>query len=374
MRYVDRDLDCNAPTMFELTDRAVGALSVIKRGLPPCGRIGEGLGFAVRAAFTHFRGHVDGWLDIDRDVAGTLADRIKVQRPEFVFAALTGIDKSSHSTGHASPQVNKAMKIVDETVAMVRANAERDGTWDAVSLWIVSDHGHSPVHHHDDLASVLRAEGVKTLAHPWAFGGAHHAAVMVSGNAMAHLYFDVGLTQRPFWNGLTTRSQEHIDALLRRPSVDIAVVPHSATHSAVRTRDRGDATIVRSNGHFSYHPQSGDPLGIGELDRVSADAAFDATRDCDYPDSVVQIAHLAGSARSGDVILSAARDWDFRDRYEPIRHVSSHGALHREHMLVPLITNRPFSGTPRRTVDVMPSALAALGKPIPPGLDGSSFI
>jgi hypothetical protein len=42
-------------------------------------------------------------------------------------------------------------------------------------------------------------------------------------------------------------------------------------------------------------------------------------------------------------------------------------------MLVPLLTNRPVPGIPRRTVDVMPSALAALGKQIPRGLDGSSF-
>jgi arylsulfatase A-like enzyme len=87
----------------------------------------------------------------------------------------------------------------------------------------------------------------------------------------------------------------------------------------------------------------------------------------------VQIAHLAASPRSGDVILSAARDWDFRAKYEPIPHVSSHGALHREHMLVPLLLNRPPSLTPRRTVDVMPSALAALGIATPKTLDGVSF-
>ena len=94
----------------------------------------------------------------------------------------------------------------------------------------------------------------------------------------------------------------------------------------------------------------------------------------DYPDSLVQIANLAGSARAGEVILSAARGWDFRAHYEPIPHVSTHGALHREHMLVPLLVNRPPARTPRRTVDVMPSALAALGKAIPPGLDGASFV
>ena len=42
-------------------------------------------------------------------------------------------------------------------------------------------------------------------------------------------------------------------------------------------------------------------------------------------------------------------------------------------MLVPLVTNRPPRIAPQRTVDVMPSALQALGQPIPPGLDGRSF-
>jgi hypothetical protein len=74
------------------------------------------------------------------------------------------------------------------------------------------------------------------------------------------------------------------------------------------------------------------------------------------------------------MMLSATRGWDFRAKYEPIPHVSSHGALHREHMDVPLLLNRPCVRVPRRTVDVMPSALAALGLAIPPGLDGTSFV
>ena len=120
---------------------------------------------------------------------------------------------------------------------------------------------------------------------------------------------------------------------------------------------------------------SGDPLGLGaDLRRVDARTAYDATIDSDYPDGLVQIATIAGAPRAGDLILSAARDWDFRARYEPIPHVSSHGALHREHMLVPLVVNRPPTRVPRRTVDVMPSALAALGIDAPAGLDGISFL
>jgi hypothetical protein len=43
-------------------------------------------------------------------------------------------------------------------------------------------------------------------------------------------------------------------------------------------------------------------------------------------------------------------------------------------MMVPLLTNRPLSGHPRRTADVMPSALATLGLPAMAGLDGESFV
>jgi arylsulfatase A-like enzyme len=42
-------------------------------------------------------------------------------------------------------------------------------------------------------------------------------------------------------------------------------------------------------------------------------------------------------------------------------------------MIVPLLLSRAPSRTPRRTVDVMPSALTALGIPVPRNLDGVSF-
>jgi hypothetical protein len=106
---------------------------------------------------------------------------------------------------------------------------------------------------------------------------------------------------------------------------------------------------------------------------LSDEDAYCVTRESDYPDSLVQVARLSDSPRSGEIILSASRNWDFRAKYEPIPHTSSHGALHREHMLVPLLTSARPASMPKRTVDVMPSALAALGIPIPPGLDGRSF-
>jgi hypothetical protein len=66
-----------------------------------------------------------------------------------------------------------------------------------MSLWIVSDHGHSSVKHHEDLAALIEAAGIRTMSHPWVYNIAPEVAVMVSGNAMAHLYMNVAARQRP---------------------------------------------------------------------------------------------------------------------------------------------------------------------------------
>ena len=374
MRHVDSDLDASAPTLFELAGPGVGALSVICRGLRRGERVGRSVGFVARAARTHFSGNVAGWLDIDRQVGSEVARRIREHRPRVVFAALTGIDKGSHAHGHDSPAVHEAMRIVDDTVATIRRDAERADRWGSMHLWISSDHGHSPVTAHDDLAVLLRQWGHGTVAHPWTFSGGRDAAVMVSGNAMAHIYLELDRPKRPWWPELSERWNRLATSLLERASVDLLILPHSEREMELRHRTRGNAMIVVDGNRFSYRPLTGDPLGIGARESLNDAAAYDAMRDSDYPDALVQIARLASSPRSGEIILSAARNWDFRARHEPIRHVSSHGALHREHMMVPLLTNRPTASTPRRTVDVMPSALAALGLDIPTGLDGVSFV
>ena len=386
MRHVDGDLDADAPTIFELVDRderargSVAALNVIGRGLRREDVLARSAGWALRAARTHFRGDVGGWLEIDREVGEAVARRVREQRPAVTFAAFTGADKTSHSQGHEAPIVRDALRIVDDTAALLRADAERDGRWADTHLWIVSDHGHSPVRRHEDLAELVASWGHRVLAHPWVYRVRRpDVAVMVSGNAMAHLYLEPARRDRPWWPSLGGDHDQLVARLLERPSVDVALLPHSPTRCEVRSRARG-AAMVEVSGvaegapRYSYVPLDGDPLGVGPLDRVDATEAYAATIAGDYPDAVVQIAHLAGAARSGEIILSAARDWDFRARYEPIPHVSSHGALHREHMLVPLLVNHPPSRTPLRTADVMPSALRALGIGVPDGLDGESFV
>jgi hypothetical protein len=373
MRFVDRDIDRASPTIFELAKPSLGALSVIWRGLRRRERIGQSAAFVARAAATHFRGNVRGWLAIDRQVGEEAARRLRTQRVRFAFVALTGIDKTSHAKGQDAQIVIDAMRIVDDTVAQIRSDAEHDGRWKKLHLWVGSDHGHSPVREHEDLVALISGWGYTTLAHPWAFNASADVAVMVSGNAMTHLYLDLEQKTRPWWPSLGDKWNDLAERLLTRASVDLLILPTSAASCEIRANGRGSATLSWVESRYSYTPNSGDPLGIGVQNSLDDGEAYDATIGSDYPDALVQIAHLIASPRCGDIVLSAARDWDYRARYEPIPHVSSHGALHREHMLVPLLLNRPSAAVPRRTVDVMPSALVTLGITVPKTLDGVSF-
>lgn len=372
MRELDRDLDAAAPTIFELVPDSIAALNMIGRGLTPDRRIDRlTVTRAIRGAHTHFSGNVAGWLDIDRDVAGRVIERLRTQVPRFTFAALTGVDKVSHASGHESPMMREALSIVDETVARIRDDAERAGR--DTHIWVVSDHGHSRVLHHEDLAGLVRSLGHRVMAHPWVFRRNPDVAVMVSGNAMAHLYLELERRDRPWWSSLRARWQPLVDGLLERDSVDLVLLPDCDGTCTVQSRARGTAWIEHLGTRYRYVRTAGDPLGVGDDVDGDESVAFAATNGTDYPDAIVQIAHIASAARAGDVILSAARDWDFRAMYEPIPHVSSHGALHREHMMVPLLVDRPAVRPPRRTVDIMPSALKALGVTVPHGLDGVAF-
>jgi hypothetical protein len=374
MRLLDRDLAAEARTLFEHVgaERGLASFSMLGRGLPARRHIGKSLGMLARVSHTHFRGDLDAWLRIDQRVADMIAHRVRRERPRYLLGALTGIDKASHAEGAEGPRTLSAMRVVDQLVGQLRADAEQRGRWEQTQLWITSDHGHGRVDHHDDLADWVAEQGHTVLAHPKLFVRGATVAVMVSGNAMAHCYLELHHRVRPWWPTLSERWQPLVEALLARPSVDLLFLAIDAEHTLVRSSTRGDAIVAKEGGRWHYRPQTGDPLQLGEeLRDLDSATAHDCCAATPYPDSLVQIADLIGAPRSGDIIVSATPGYDFRDRYEPIPHRSTHGALHREHMLVPWIMNHAPLRTPRRTTDIMPSSLAALGLPIPDGLDGT---
>jgi hypothetical protein len=373
MRLFNGDLDPGTRTIFEIIDGGVGAMSIVTRGLRPENAFMVfGIRQAVRATWTHFWGGSRAMFTVDRDIAAAALSRVG-QTP-YLFAAFATADKISHESGQESPGVLKAMRIVDDTAAEMRSRLERAGQWDDTRLWVTSDHGHSPVSKHEDLPRVIDSFGHRTLAHPNVFRPRTDTAVMVSGNSMAHVYVDTGSRRRPYLSGMSARARALVDKLAALPSVDVLLAPEDESTCRVISAARGQAAVSRNGRCYSYTRRGGDPLGLGaDLKDLSTLAAYDACAASRYPDALVQIAELALSRRSGDVVLSAATDWDFRARFEPTKHVSTHGSLRREHMMVPLLTNHVLKGVPRRTADLFPSALKVMGLPIPDGLDGSSF-
>lgn len=364
MRKVDRDLAPEIPTAFERAGGGLAMMNMIGRGLPLRNRLTDSVGFVLRAGYTHFRGDVAGWLGVDRALSTKMLGRVLRDRPPFTFASFCGVDKTSHSVGHRDPIVRRALTIVDRFVADVTTAATREGWMHELALFVVSDHGHADVHGHDDLADLFRARGLRVLAHPKIYGVRQpEMAVMVSGNAMAHLFVDLESRTRPYWPALSPRWNDTAELLTARPSVDLLLLPHDTQTVEIRGgQDRGTAMLRRAGDRYHYYCGTGDPLSLGDVHGVRAAEAWERCMESDYPDALVQIAALNDCRRTGDMIVSATRDWDFRGRFEPIPHMSSHGALHREHMLVPMLTNLPSATPYRRTTDVFHAAMAHLGR------------
>jgi hypothetical protein len=364
----DGDLTTRYRTLFELADRPLAAMTPIGRGLRDGERIGAGIASWPRMAWTHFRGDLPGWLRLERALADRVAERVDRDAPDLVFFAHQCVDKLSHQLGHEAPELVDALRIVDDMVARLRDDAARRAR--PLEVIVASDHGHSPVHAHFDLAGFVGACGHGVLAHPWTFAGGSDVAVMVSGNAMAHLYLDLVRRDRPWWPALARRWGDLAGDLLAHEAVDLLLLPHDVDTCEVRSRAHGTAMLRRdADGHHHYLTVTGDPLGLasyldsaGALQRLTAEAVWDATIDTAHPDSLAQILALAGASRSGEMLISAAPGWDLRARWEPIPHRSTHGSLRRDHMLVPLLSSFPTDVAPRRTADVFRLALASASR------------
>jgi hypothetical protein len=360
IRSINDDLSPTVATAFERAGgAALGMEAVVTRGLPAHRQLDRGFVHAARVIHAHLTGDVDRWLALEEELAETLVRRIREEQPRFALAAFTAGDKAAHRGGERAPGVMQSLKGVDRVVRAIREDAERDGRWRTMQLWVVSDHGHSAVHSHLDLAGALRHKGARVRSHPWTLPDRSHVAVMVSGNSMAHVYLGLDDRIRQPWSALQDRWHAETEWLWTHPAVDLVAAQTSANVVAVWKQDqRGE--ICRTARGFSYRHVDGDPLGIDSFENLCDEAVHDRTLATDYPDSVAQLAHLVLAPRSGDLVISATPGWDLRRQYEPIDHVSSHGALHAAHMLVPLVGNRRPQIRPRRTTDVFTTVAPAL--------------
>ena len=352
IRAINTDLSTDATTLYEQVDgSSLGAESVVTRGLSKRNQLDRGWRYAARVIHAHVAGDVARWAALEEELAGTLVSRIRRERPRFVFAAFTAGDKATHARGVGDPGVRRSLELVDRVAGGIRRDAEADGRWTGMQLWVVSDHGHSPVTQHFDLADEVRKLGIRVRSHPWTLPDRSEIAVMVSGNSMAHVYLGLDSRTRRPWPDLDRYWAPRLQPVLSHPAIDLIATMESPSRIAVR-RGSARAEIVLSRRGTSYRPINGNPLGVGAFEDLCESEVHERTLETAYPDGVAQLAQLLLAERSGDMVISAAPGWDLRRRYEPISHVSSHGALHGAHMLVPLVGNRRIAERPRRTVDL----------------------
>ena len=300
---------------------------------------------------THFRGRAERWLDVDRETADVDRATDARRAPATSCSPRSSAWTRRRTRAARRPAVHEAMRIVDDAAARLRADAERGGWWDDTHLWIVSDHGHSPVHTHEDLAGVVAADGLRTVAHPWSATIAPDAAVMVSGNAMAHVYLDLGDASAR--GG--PRSRRGMSGSRMRCSR-----ARRSTCCSCRTRPRGARCGARARG-IAVVERSARRSATGARAAIRWDSAA-TSRDAPtrrstrraratIPTRSCRSSRCAGSPRAGDVILSAAPGWDFRARYEPIPHRElARRAAPRPHDGA-AADESPAAGTPRRTTD-----------------------
>ena len=196
---------------------------------------------------------------------------------------------------------------------------------------------------------------------------------MVSGNSMAHYYFKKGNSwkETPYFNDLAGLSEE----LAHRPETDIVCVRDVDNKVRVLS-ERGSAELwFDDKKQINYKLITEDPFGyIKTKSKQTSQQVLASSIKSEYPDAPLQILQLFESPRTGDVVISAKPGFDLRATHENPEHCGSHGSLHRDHMLVPIIMNKNSSSDYARTVDIFPTITEHLGLNTLDNLDGNSLL
>jgi len=363
--WINRDITCG-PSIFELVPQSLAICTPIVRGL----RRGAHL-MPARRALLGIAAHYFGTYGaLDRAVADAWV-AAAAEPWRFLFVVFPGPDGLSHLLDPRHALVLDAYRRIDRALGQFVARARTAG--EAPALFVAADHGVSVVGEHCDIALALEAWGVPTIRHPWhVWRRGAQAAVMVSGNGCAHVYF------RPRGGPPTPRSgaavpSDLVEQLLGLPAVQLGAWRDGHGDVVVASGWQRACVGVDADG-VHYEPLLGDPLDLGpERCSLGDRELLGRSRRTAFPDAPRQLVQLFSSARTGDVVLAAARGSDFREAWEIPEHRAGHGSLIADHMEVPLAASVPLPDAPIRTVDLMPTMLETLGLPIPAGLDGIPF-
>lgn len=334
--------------------------------------------------------------------------------PAFTVVYLLAPDFRAYDSGVKSQAYRDAMKHTDEQIGRVLADMEKAGLLDKIHIAFVSDHSLTEVKQHFPLADFLRDElGISVareeLSEETSFRKRldvyrkYSTVVYGSGDRYSALCLRKPIRREGKVTGLESwpirpsvadmknypTATDAVDlptVLSQQEAVD--VVAYAVSPSGVRlVRKQGEVEFRQDKGRGTgiiYRVISGDdPLGWKRSGKVPAAMLtgkphsprewLEATVDTNYPGLPAQIIAYFRAHRAGDIAVFAASGWDFKNVNR-----AGHGGLLPEDMLVPMLLAGP--GVPHKeiyaaqTIDLMPTVLKLLGRPILPGLDGTSLI
>ncbi|MEK7315347.1 MAG: alkaline phosphatase family protein [Candidatus Eisenbacteria bacterium] len=365
--WFNDDLPLERPTIYERFERPFNIFSMLTRGLPP----GHNLTGASKPFWYLYAHLTDRWHPVDGASHHHLMRALE-GAPDFVFAVFPGVDSYSHLRHPRHEETLAAYRTVDRSVGRLAARLKRLGRWDDTLVIITSDHGLTATGRHLDLAAFLEERGLKTLSYPIIWKANPQASVMISGNAMGQVYCLNGSGRAALvGDEVGAALGSRLEELLAREEIDFAAWRHGEGAYEIAAA-RGRAVIRSTPAGLTYQPTSGDPFGLGTLSTpLDRRLALEATFHSEYPDALVQIEQLFACGRTGDLVVASRNGCDLREAYEWPEHHSSHGSLHREHMMVPLLYNRTgWDPRPARTTDLFNTILKWSGKPTVEGTDG----
>jgi len=368
--FMNRDVSLDYKTLFEIFPRSVNIFNELSRGVSSKNdkTLFSKLYYKVKSHFTDKSDEVD-----------LVARRILLQSlkeyPDFLYAVFLGIDTYSHLNHPFHKKVIDSYRRIDETIGLLAKNLESEGRLEETLIIVTSDHGLTQTHSHFDTLEFMNSRGHKTFYYPNVFKHFTDAdaACLISGNAMANIYVKSkdGWKRKPTFEEL----RDLADNLMERPEIDIVAGLDEEGRSRIISTKGEALAWLDPDGIVNYEKISGDPFNYnGMPKKMSSEEALAHSFNTEYPDALLQIIQLLEAPRTGDLVLSAAPGYDLRAKHENPEHRSSHGALFRDHMLVPLVMNAKVNREYLRTVDIFPTILSALGHPVPNNVDGISLV
>jgi hypothetical protein len=369
--FMNRDLRPDLKTLFDLTENPINVFGPITRGLP---RKNDKRPWFK--AYLMAEAHRTGFYERMDENAVYLFLKHLDEESQFRFLVLPGIDGISHNTYPTHERAIQAYRTMDQAVKQIAEKLQAQNRYASTLIGLCSDHGLTPTHAHFDVPVFMENElGISTLHYTNVFRRNPQASAQVSGNSMVHVYLKNGDWSKPcFYEEIIGMKNNLVQVFLKQEAVDLIMTKTKEEQIRIDSA-RGAAWIKEKNGTIHYEVLSGDPFGFSPLPKMMPfQECLEKTWESDYPDALVQIAQIFRSPRCGDLLLSAKMGYDFRLKWERPEHKSSHGSLHREHMMTPFCLSHPIGKKFLRTADVFPSLLQALGKTIPEGIDGKSFL